>query len=89
MRIILIVAILLISACATPQQKAQQLVVMHGTKCTTIGFTPRTKEWANCILQSEDSRRAAILGMYGIMQQNRRRTTNCTGFGNTLNCTTY
>lgn len=50
MRAIVIVTVLL-TACATPQQRAERQMRVYGPYCDTLGFQRDTDPWRNCILQ--------------------------------------
>ena len=49
MRVVLIV--MLLAACATPEEKAQKMSAEYGGTCTALGFTPGTENHASCILR--------------------------------------
>jgi hypothetical protein len=59
MRYLLILAVFLFG-CATPEQRAQQVIDAFGPYCEKLGFTPNTDPWRQC-LQAEDMKNAIAL----------------------------
>ena len=56
--------------------------------CVSYGFKPNTPEMAQC-MQTEalNARNSASSRMQAVSNSYQTTRTNCTGFGNTLNCT--
>jgi hypothetical protein len=53
----LLPAVLLITACATPQERAmqkqaemEQAMALYGPACARLGYPPNTDQWRSCIL---------------------------------------
>ena len=56
--------------------------------CVTYGFKPNTPQMAQCIqTEATNTRSSARKRMQDISNSNTTTNTTCTGFGNTLNCT--
>ena len=55
-----ILAVLVIAGCATPEQRAQQVIAAYGPYCEKLGYTPNSDPWRQC-LQTEDMRDAMAL----------------------------
>jgi len=49
MKTIIILAIILLASCATPQQRAEKAIAKHGSYCETLGSERDTVNWSNCI----------------------------------------
>ncbi len=56
--ILLFSSLVLLAACATPEQQAAQaqrqmdnMIVIYGPACEKLGYAARTDFWRNCILQ--------------------------------------
>jgi len=47
--IIVIVGILSCGGCATQEERAQRAVDRFGPYCQTLGYTPHTDAWRQCI----------------------------------------
>lgn len=45
----LVLILLLLAGCATPQERAHRAIVRHGPYCETLGFLPNTDAWRQCI----------------------------------------
>lgn len=93
MRLIVLSAVLFLSACVhqrqqmTPEQQADAIIANFGPICEKLGYQPYTDPWRGCVLSRYDSamqeasaRRAAAIGAYGA------RPRNCTFMGNTMMC---
>lgn len=86
MRTLLLVAgILVLTACATPQERAQKVVERYGPYCEGLGYTKGTDPWRQCI-QTELARVTAFIMSNDPTPSKSVRTT-CTSAGNTTNCT--
>lgn len=76
---------------------SQTIAEYFGQRCSSYGFQSGTPDMARCIQSEAQSQRgnntlkmsAAAANANATMNANRMRTTNCTGFGNTVNCTSY
>ena len=60
MRYIVALMLLALVGCATPEQRAQQVLQAYGPYCEKLGYTPNTDAWRQCI-QAEDMRDAMYL----------------------------
>jgi hypothetical protein len=80
-------------ATASPQTVA----AYYEQRCQGYGFQPGTTAMAQCVQQEALAKRqsnsadwrATVAAQQAAAQQRRLRTTNCTQFGNQVNCTTY
>lgn len=43
--------LLFLAGCATPEQRADQMIAMYGPVCDRLGFQRNTDGWRNCIVQ--------------------------------------
>jgi hypothetical protein len=57
MRSLTLLAALMLTACATPEQQAaqkqaeiDQMVRIYGPACAKLGYQPNSDQWRNCIL---------------------------------------
>ena len=48
--VVLSIAFLLVSGCATPEQRAQRIIANYGPYCEGLGYTVNSNEWRNCIM---------------------------------------
>jgi hypothetical protein len=71
---IIVVASVLLTACATPEQRAayhasevDSLVQEYGAACDKLGFNRNSDQWRNCILQlsTKDDLARYSGGFYG------------------------
>ncbi len=76
----------LLSACATPEERAAQvraevddMIRVYGPGCEKLGYTKDTDLWRDCIL------RLSARANYRL----RPSTTSCTGYSGFYNCVTY
>jgi hypothetical protein len=87
---IVIMAALALSACATPEQRAERTIANFGPYCDKLGFDRASDGWRTCVMQSAaqaESARSARMSAFGAMQSgqaamnqaNRPRT--CTHLG--------
>ncbi len=87
--IALILSLFILAGCETEEETQQRF---HN-RCVKLGFKPKTDAFANCMMTTESNYYNALSGMVSSanqrIQENRPRTTRCTGYGSTLNCTTY
>ena len=70
-----LVAILLLAACTTPEEKAARLAAIEAAdrqECTRLGFTPGSEAFADCLLklreiraQEENTRAIKRSSLYG------------------------
>jgi len=58
--------ILLLSGCATPEQRAAEVLAAYGPYCEQLGYTKNTDAWRQCI-QAEDA--AADMRAYQMMRR--------------------
>lgn len=81
-------------ATASPDAK----LATYRANCAGYGYTPGTPEMAHCVQQEAGDHRgmasanmAAMAETMGEMSAPRRpvTTTNCTRFGDSVNCTSY
>lgn len=52
---------LLLAACATPQQKAEQAIARQAQYCERLGYQARTDGWRRCIEEREKARNASVI----------------------------
>lgn len=68
----------------TPTEQAEYFQSI----CVTYGFALNTPQMAQCIqTEATNARTTSNRTFESIANNNRTTTTNCNGFGNTLNCT--
>lgn len=84
MRYALIAAIALLAACATPAQRAERVMAIHGPYCDKLGFQRDTDPWRNCVMQQANAAQAASSAAYSTYQQSRPRT--CVPNGSGVTC---
>ena len=60
MRYVWIFLVLVLAGCATPEERAQQVIAAYGPYCERLGYTPNTDTWRQCI-QTEDMRDAMAM----------------------------
>lgn len=53
-------AVILLSACAGPQERAARMIEKIGPYCEGLGYAKNTDAWRQCI-QKEDARRTAFI----------------------------
>ena len=51
MRGIVILTMVFITACATPEQRVERQLRVYGPYCDRIGFQRDTDAWRNCVVQ--------------------------------------
>lgn len=71
-------AVLLLTACATPEQRAQHaqaVLAADKAECTKLGFTPDTEAFSTCLLKLREIRADERLAL------EQRRATNRYYFG--------
>lgn len=54
----MLVVMLVLAACATPQDKAAAVIARHAPYCEGLGFTRNTDAWRQCIIDRERAREA-------------------------------
>lgn len=85
MRTLLLVAgMFALTACATPQERAQKVVERYGPYCEGLGYKKDTDPWRQCI-QTELARVTAFIMSDDPAPSKSVRTT-CTSAGDTFNC---
>ena len=57
MRYLLLV--LLLSGCASPEQKAARDIVRYAPYCETLGYQPNTNDWRQCVREERANAVAA------------------------------
>ena len=75
---IVLSAVILLSACATPQERAArkqaemaEMIAIYGPACDRLGYAQQSDQWRNCILSlstKDDMQRygnSASYGMWG------------------------
>jgi hypothetical protein len=68
----------------TPTEQAQYFQSI----CMTYGFSLNTPQMAQCIqTEATNARSNANRSLDSIANSNNTTSTNCTGYGNTMNCT--
>jgi len=58
MRLLLI--LLLLAGCATPEQKADKMVERYGPACSKLGYQADSDKWRDCIVAMNGSRRGVV-----------------------------
>lgn len=56
--------LLLLAACATPEERADRAIARHGPYCERLGYERGTKDWRDCIA-SRDVRRGMVCNQVG------------------------
>ena len=72
---------LLISACATPEQKAERAISRFAPYCERLGYQPDTDKWRDCIQASVANNDANASRAGAAYIQTRPRTCQSNGFG--------
>ncbi len=49
MKTLILIGVLALSACATPEQRAESAISRHGPYCERLGFAADTDAWRQCI----------------------------------------
>jgi hypothetical protein len=79
----LLIALLLVG-CATPEQRAAEMIADYGPFCETMGFQPNTDTWRQCIVNQSNSEMARRAAIYNAFQVGRPRT--CNSIGGIVSC---
>lgn len=64
-----------LSGCATPEQRAERQIQVLGPYCDKLGFQRDTDGWRNCVQTQANQRGAAV-----------QRSMTCTTLGSTTTC---
>ena len=54
----------LLVGCATPQEKAEQMIERYGPMCEKLGYTKNTDPWRDCILKERKRVSDFVSNMY-------------------------
>ena len=82
--ILSIIPLIFLQGCMSYTQVAKK-------NCTAYGFVEGTPAMAQCVqTEARASQKSLTNALKGLtMQNNRGIQTNCTSFGNTINCNSY
>lgn len=98
MRIALFLAAALgVAGCGTPEEAAERDTARQIAACTGYGFQAGTPQMAQCMQTeaisarqvAEARRQRALANLDAMSQPQFPRRTNCSQWGQTMNCTTY
>jgi hypothetical protein len=90
-----ILLVLLLTGCMTEKEREAKLAAADDDKCTSYGLQFGTPQYADCRIKmtqihaSEEIARKQAVAAYVDSLERRQTTTNCTRFGNTVNCQSY
>ena len=77
----LIAVALLLGGCATPEQRAEQMIARHAPVCEKLGFTKDTDPWRQCILQQDAETSAASRAAAAAVRAATPRPITCVNTG--------